>query len=186
MIGRALVPLAVAISGLACAIAPAQAEPVGCTTSIEWVHEGSNHYYGRGNVRCDTGRYKVKVVCSDLQAGTGYVVYGTQVVNAPATATTTCHSGNVARSVHAVEDPPPSGVTGCVSWAEWVAEGISHYYGRGKAQCDTGRYTVKIVCMNLQTGGTYVVHGTEVQAPDVAAATCYSGNIADTVEAVPR
>ncbi|MEH1016280.1 hypothetical protein V6U90_24635 [Micromonospora sp. CPCC 206060] len=79
-----------------------QTTPTGCTTWIEWVAEGSNYYYGRGNVRCSTGRYKVKIQCRNAQTGVGYVVYGTQAVYAPNTATTTCYSGNVAETVEAV------------------------------------------------------------------------------------
>ncbi|MGQ0838207.1 hypothetical protein [Actinokineospora sp.] len=191
MIRHSFRTLAAVVVGLLVLVVPAQAgtqaTPTGCTTWVEWVQEGSNYYYGRGNVQCDTGRYKVKIVCRNLQTGQGYVVYGTQAVNAPNTATTTCYSGNVAESVHAVQDPPATGVTGCVSWMEWVHQGSNHYYGEGNAQCDTGRYKVKILCRNLQTGQQYVVYGTQaVNAPGVATAYCYSGNVAQTVEAVPQ
>lgn len=169
------------------AVPALQSEPTGCTTWIEWVHEGNSHYYGRGSVQCGTGRYKVKIQCRNLQTGVGYVVYGSQVVNAPSAATTTCNSGNVAESVHAVQDPPATGLTGCVSWMEWVHEGNSHYYGRGSVQCDTGRYQVQIQCRNLQTGVNYVVYGTEaVNAPSLATTTCYPGNRAQSVSAVPQ
>lgn len=157
----------------------------GCTPWMEWVHEGSSHYYGRGRVQCDTGRYKVKIQCRNQQTGQAYVVTGSQAVDAPATATTTCYSGNVAESVFAVEDPRPAGVSGCATWKEWVHQGTIHFYGRGSAQCETGSYRAKINCRNLQTGGTYVVYSNVVNAPYVATTTCYSGNVAETVEAVP-
>lgn len=164
-----------------------QSAPTGCTTSIEWVQEGSSYYYGRGKVQCATGRYGVKLVCRNMQTGVGYVLSGTMVVNAPDTATTTCYTGNRAESVHAVQDPPGTGVTGCVTWQEWVHEGSSHYYGRGYAQCDTGQYTVKLVCRNEQSGVGYVRYGTTVvNAPNSTTALCDSGNTAETVQAVPN
>ncbi|MEU4774070.1 hypothetical protein [Micromonospora sp. NPDC023644] len=164
-----------------------QVAPTGCTTWVEWVQEGSNsYYYGRGNVQCATGRYKVKLQCRNQQTGVGYVVYGGYAVNAPGTATTTCYSGNVAEGVYPVEDPLPTvGVTGCVSWAEWVHQGSSHYYGRGTAQCDTGTYRVQIQCRNAQTGQRYVVYGPVVTAPSISTTTCYQGNVADVVSGVP-
>ncbi|MFG3716045.1 hypothetical protein [Micromonospora sp. NPDC047730] len=164
-----------------------QVAPTGCTTWVEWVQEGSNsYYYGRGNVQCATGRYKVKLQCRNLQTGVGYVVYGGYAVNAPGTATTQCYSGNVAEGVYPVEDPLPTvGVTGCVSWAEWVHEGSNHYYGRGTAQCDTGRYRVQIQCRNVQTGQRYIVYGPTVNAPSISTTTCYQGNVADVVSGVP-
>jgi hypothetical protein len=186
--------LATVVLGLTALTVPAQADPpaveaapTGCTSWIEWVHEGSSHYYGRGNVQCDTGRYKAKNVCRNLQTGVGYVVYGTQVVDAPAVASVTCNSGNVAESVHAVEDPAPAGVTGCTAWIEWVHEGNNHYYGRGKTQCDTGQYRARTTCRNLQTGQGYVVDASQVvTAPNEATATCNSGNVAEGVQAVPQ
>lgn len=55
------------------------------------------------------------------------------------------------------------------------------------SQCDTGNYTVQTVCRNLQTGQGYVVEtSTVVSAPNVATATCNSGNVAESVQAVPR
>ncbi|MFI1018354.1 hypothetical protein [Streptomyces sp. NPDC020965] len=185
--------LAAATLGLSALTAPAQAAPdtqappSGCTTSVEWVREGNHYYRGRGNIQCDTGSYTAKNVCRNLQTGKGYVVYGTEVVNAPGVATVTCNTGNVAESVHAVESPPVGGVSGCVSWIEWVHEGSHHYYGRGNVQCDTGRYQAKTLCHNLQTGQGYVVYGTEVvNAPGVATATCNRGNRAQSVHAVPQ
>ncbi|MEH1017858.1 hypothetical protein V6U90_32950 [Micromonospora sp. CPCC 206060] len=202
MFRRTFPTLAAALLGLSVLAAPAEAAPVtelapavgstlsaptGCTTSIEWVVEGSNYYYGRGKVTCSTGRYKVKIQCRNAQTGVGYVVYGSQAVNAPSTATTTCYTGNVAEKVYAVQDPPGTGVTGCAPWMEWVHEGSNHYYGRGRVQCDTGSYRVRIQCRNLQTGVTYVVNGTQtVSAPNTATTTCYSGNVAEVVEAVPQ
>ncbi len=198
-----LVTLAVAAFSLPLSAAPVQAAPMsapatqwsaaiaptGCTTSTEWVTEGSNYYYGRGKVQCTTGRYKVKIQCRNKQTGVGYVVYGSSAVNAPGTATTTCNTGNVAEKVYPVADPLPTGgaTTGCAPWMEWVHEGSNHYYGRGRVQCDTGRYKVKINCRNLQTGATYVVYGTQVvTAPGTATRTCYSGNVAESVEALPQ
>jgi len=181
--------LAMVVLGLSGLTAPAQAlpaAPTGCTTSIEWVQEGNNYYYGRGNLQCTTGRYKAKLVCRNLQTGVGYVKYGTLVVNAPATTTATCNTGNVAEGVYAVTDPPAAGLSGCVSWAEWVHEGNNHYFGRGIAQCDTGSYRVKITCQNLQTGQMYVVYGQQSTAPNTATGYCYSGNVAQSVEAVPQ
>ncbi|MFI2710561.1 hypothetical protein ACH495_10595 [Micromonospora sp. NPDC018662] len=165
----------------------AQAAASGCTTWVEWVQEGSNsYYYGRGNVQCASGRYQVKLRCRNLQTGVGYVVYGGYPVNAPGTATATCYSGNVAEGVYPVDDPlPTTGVTGCVSWAEWVHEGSNHYYGRGSAQCDTGAYRVQIQCRNAQTGQRYVVYGPTVTAPATSTTTCYQGNVADSVAGVP-
>ncbi|WP_146179897.1 hypothetical protein [Micromonospora sp. RP3T] len=165
----------------------AQAAASGCTTWVEWVQEGGNsYYYGRGNVQCTSGRYKVKLQCRNLQTGVGYVVYGGYAVNAPGTATTTCYSGNVAEGVYPVDDPlPTTGVTGCVSWAEWVHEGSNHYYGRGTAQCDTGTYRVQIQCRNAQTGQRYVVYGPTKTAPAISTTTCYQGNVADAVAGVP-
>ncbi|MER7420735.1 hypothetical protein ABT346_28790 [Micromonospora peucetia] len=201
MFRRTLTTLAAALLGLSALAAPAEAAPAaepaalavgstlsaptGCTTSIEWVVEGSSYYQGRGKVTCSTGRYKVKIQCRNAQTGVGYVVYGTEVVNAPSTATTTCYSGNVAEQVYAVQDPPGTGITGCAPWKEWVHEGSSHYSGRGRVQCDTGSYRVKIQCRNAQTGVGYVVYGTEVvNAPSIATTTCYSGNVAEQVYAV--
>lgn len=198
MIRHPFPTLAAAILVLSVLAAPAQASPVtqdmpatelaptGCTTSVEWVQEGNSYYYGRGKVQCSTGRYKVKLLCRNQQTGEAYVVYGTQVVNAPYTATTTCYTGNVAEGVYAVEDPPAAGVTGCATWMEWVHEGNNHYYGRGRVQCDTGRYKVKINCRNQQTGYAYVVYGTAVNAPYISTTTCYTGNVAETVEAMPQ
>ncbi|WDZ86756.1 hypothetical protein [Micromonospora cathayae] len=162
-----------------------QSTPTGCTTSVEWVQEGNHYYYGRGKVQCTAGRYRIKLVCRNLQTGVGYVTYGTTVVTAPNTATTTCNTGNTAESVHAVQDPPGTGLTGCVTWREWVHEGSSHYYGRGYVQCDTGRYKAKLVCRNEQTGVGYVRYGgTVVTAPGSATAQCDSGNTAESVQAV--
>ncbi|SCL34491.1 hypothetical protein GA0074692_3845 [Micromonospora pallida] len=204
MIRHTLSLVAAAVLGLSAVAAPAlaapapahavaqsdlgvQVAPTGCTTWVEWVQEGSNSYfYGRGKAQCATGRYKVKLQCRNLQTGVGYVVYGGLAVNAPGTATATCYSGNVAEGVYPVEDPLPTvGVTGCVSWSEWVHEGTSHYYGRGTAQCDTGTYRVQIQCRNVQTGQRYVVYGPVVTAPSISTTTCYRGNVADAVSGVP-
>jgi hypothetical protein len=162
------------------------AAPTGCTTSVQWVQEGSNYYYGRGNVQCTSGRYTVKLQCRNQQTGVGYVVYGGTAVNAPATATTTCYTGNTVDGVFAVEDPRPVGVlSGCTPWAEWISSGSNYYYGQGRVQCDSGRYKVYIQCRNLQTGQGYVVSGaTAVDAPATASTTCYLGNQAESVFAV--
>ena len=158
----------------------------GCASWVEWVHQGSNHFYGRASVQCDTGRYRVKAQCRNEQSGEGYVVYGTQVVSAPAEATVTCNTGNVAETVAAVQDPPASGTTGCVTWREWVTEYNSHYYGRGLAQCDTGQYQAEVSCHNVQTGQDYVRYGAVTSAPAQASVLCMSGNVAQSVVAVPR
>ncbi|WUH89621.1 hypothetical protein OG900_05305 [Streptomyces sp. NBC_00433] len=161
-------------------------EPSGCTTSVSWVTQGSNYFYGLGSVQCTSGRYKAKLVCRNNQTGTAYALYGTQAVNAPATASATCNTGNTAETVQAVADPLGTGLTGCVSWAEWVSEGSNHYYGRGSAQCDSGQYRVKIVCRNNQTGTAYVISGSgAVSAPATTSATCNTGNTAETIQAVP-
>jgi hypothetical protein len=165
---------------------PPPAGVAGCAPWVEWIHDVNGAYYGKGNIQCDTGRYRIKNVCRDNQSGLGYIIYGEQVADAPNVATTNCGWGHTAESVHAVADPPPEGVTGCTSWIEWVHDGTNHYFGRGKAQCDTGVYTAQTTCRNLQTGEGYVVNSTNAAgAPDVAIATCNSGNVAETVQAIP-
>jgi len=68
---------------------------------------------------------------------------------------------------------------------EWVHDGYnSMYYGRGTAQCDSGRYHVQIGCHSVQTGQDYVVYGPTTTAPATSTTTCYSGNVAQTVTAV--
>jgi len=61
---RIVVTLAVAMLGLVPIAQPAtaqvQAQPTGCTTSIEWVQQGSNYFYGKGNLTCSTGSYKAR------------------------------------------------------------------------------------------------------------------------------
>ena len=197
MIRRSLLTLAAATLGLTALTAPAHAAPAaaprvaptGCTTSVEWVQQGNNYFQGKGNVQCATGRYRAKNVCQNLQTGQGYVVYGTQVANAPATASVICNTGNVAGTVQAVEDPLPTGVgvTGCAPWMEWVVEGNNIYYGRGRVQCDTGRYKIQVNCHNLQTGQLYTVYGAQVvDAPATVTTTCNQGNVAESVVAVPQ
>ena len=74
---------------------------------------------------------------------------------------------------------------GCTTSMEWVQEGNHYYYGRGKVQCSTGRYKVKLLCRNQQTGEAYVVYGSSaVNAPSTATTTCYTGNVAEGVFAV--
>ncbi len=186
MVKRSLVVFVVAVLGLAgfSPVAGAVA-PSGCTTSIQWVQQGSDYFNGLGSVQCTSGRYKAKEVCLNNQTGAGYVIYGTQVVNAPATATVLCRTGNSGLSVAAVTDPPDSGLTGCVSWTEWVTQGSNLFYGRGQAQCDTGRYRVKSLCKNEQTGDYYILYGTQaVTAPSAVSITCNTGNTAQIVQAV--
>jgi uncharacterized protein (UPF0179 family) len=187
---KLLLVLAAVLLGVVGVVTPAAAQapqlaPAGCTTSIQWVTQGSNYFYGLGSVQCTSGRYRAKEICINNQTGAGYVIYGTQVVNAPATATVLCNTGNSAQTVYAVTDPPDSGQTGCVSWSEWVTQGSNYFYGRGQAQCDTGRYKVKVVCLNEQTGVHYVLTGTQaVTAPAAVSLTCNTGNTAQTVQAV--
>lgn len=157
----------------------------GCTPWTEWVHSGSNHYYGRGRVQCDTGRYKVHIQCRNLQSGQGYVVTGA-AVNAPDTSTTTCNSGHQAESVFAAADPRPSGMSGCATWSEWVHQSGSSYFGRGSAQCASGRYKARLSCRNLQTGSTYTTDSAAISAPNRATATCNFGNVADAVQAIAQ
>lgn len=161
------------------------AAPTGCNATMQWVQEGSNYYFGRGNMQCAIGRYKVKLLCRNQQTGVGYVVYGGTAVNAPATASTTCNTGNTVEGVFAVEDPKPVGVlTGCTPWAEWINSGGNYYYGMGRVQCDTGRYRVHIQCRNLQTGQGYVVAGAAADAPNTISTACNTGNQAESVFAV--
>lgn len=120
------------------------------------------------------------------QTGAGYVVHGTQVVTAPATTTVLCSTGNTAEVAYAVADPPGAGVAGCATWTEWVTQGSNYYYyGKGNAQCDSGRYAVRIQCRNVQTGQVYVVESYAVTAPATVSTYCYTGNTAETVQAVP-
>jgi hypothetical protein len=176
--------------GLTALAAPAsaapQVAPAGCTTSIQWVQQGNNYFSGLGNVQCTSGRYRAKESCINNQTGAGYVIYGTQIVNAPATATVLCNTGNSATAVYAVPDPPDSTLPGCVSWVEWVNQGGNNlFYGRGQAQCDNGRYRVKSLCKNEQTGDYYILYGTQVvTAPAAVAVTCNTGNTAQIVQAV--
>lgn len=165
------------------AIPARAATPTGCSTSMQWVQEGSNYYYGRGNLQCTGGRYKVKLLCRNQQTGVGYVVYGSTAVNAPSTVSTTCNTGNTVEGVFAVEDPKPVGVlTGCTPWAEWINSGGNYYYGQGRVQCDTGRYKVYIQCRNVQTGQGYIVTGgAAVDAPNTTSTSCNTGNRAESV-----
>ncbi|WP_326953860.1 hypothetical protein [Amycolatopsis sp. NBC_01286] len=193
---RWFLALVAAVLGLAALAAPAsaavqvaqvaQVAPAGCTTSIQWVQQGNNYFYGLGNLQCTSGRYRAKAVCINNQTGAGYVNYGTQVVTAPATATVLCNTGNSAQAVYAVTDPLDAGVPGCVSWVEWVNQGGNNlFYGRGQAQCDTGRYRVKALCKNEQTGDYYILYGTQVvTAPAAVSVTCNTGNTAQIVQAV--
>jgi hypothetical protein len=50
------------------------------------------------------------------------------------------------------------------------------YYGRGSAQCDSGRYQARLACHNVQTGQDYVVYAPVVTAPATSTGTCLSGN----------
>ncbi len=190
MIRRWFVGLAAAVLGLCFLPAPAQAAtpaaaPTGCTTSVQWVTQGNNYFQGLGNITCQTGTYKAKLVCRNEQTGTAYALYGTQVVTAPATASATCNTGNVAESVLPVNQPLGTGVTGCATWVDWVTQGNNHFYGRANAQCDTGSYKVKAICHNEQTGADYLIQGTQVvTAPASTSITCNTGNVAQIVGAV--
>jgi hypothetical protein len=168
--------------------AQVQAAPTGCTTSIEWVQQGSDYFQGKGNLTCASGSYRIKLVCRNQQTGDAYVKYGTQVVYAPGTATVICNTGNTVETVAAVAQPPGAGVTGCVWWGQWIQDGYNSYsFGRGTVQCDTGSYQVKIVCRNQQTGTAYILHGYQtVNAPATAAYTCNPGNTVETAAAVAQ
>jgi|GEM_PF-2971821 len=158
----------------------------GCIFWTEWVQQGSNYFQGKATVSCDTGSYRAKLVCRNQQTGTAYVKYGTLVVNAPATTTAICDTGNVAEQATGSSTAASTTATGCVTWSEWVSTGYnSGYYGRGTAQCDTGRYQVQIACHNNQSGANYVVYGYGATAPNLDTTTCYTGNVAQTVTAVP-
>ena len=157
----------------------------GCTPWAEWISSGSNYYYGRGRVQCDTGRYKVYIQCRNVQTGQGYIVTGA-AVDAPNTATTSCNSGNQAESVFAVADPRPSGMSGCATWREWVHQSGYSYFGRGSAQCASGRYIVRLSCRNLQTGATYTTDSAAIYAPNTATTTCYVGNVVDALQAIAQ
>ncbi|QKV73789.1 hypothetical protein [Amycolatopsis sp. Hca4] len=186
MVKRWFLVFVAAVLGMAGLSSPASAAaPTGCTTSIQWVQQGSNYWDGLGSVQCTSGRYKAKEICINNQTGSGYVLYGTQVVNAPAAATVLCYTGNSARAVYAVTDPPDAGVTGCVGWSEWVSQGSNLFWGRGQAQCDTGRYRAKVLCRNEQSGDYYILFGYQtVTAPAAVSLTCNTGNTAQTVQAV--
>ncbi len=175
--------------GLFALVIPGQAEataPTGCTTSVQWVQQGNNYFEGQGNVTCATGSYEAKLECWNEQTGDVYVKYGTQVVNAPATASAICDTGNVAEKVAAVAEPPDTGVTGCMSWTQWVFTGYnSAYLGLGVVQCDTGTYEAVIDCHNMQTGYDYTLYGSYATAPDTASGTCSNPYEAITVTAVP-
>jgi hypothetical protein len=189
-IRNSLLILAPAVLALGVATIPAEADPetelapTGCTPWIEWVHSGSSHYYGKGNVACAAGRYAVKNFCRNHQTGEGYVLYGGPV-DAPAVATVTCYPGNTAESVHPVEDPPPPFLTGCISWTETISDGTNYYNGRAKAQCDSGNYKAHVLCRNLQTGLGYIVESNAAAARDEVIATCATGNVVESIQVVP-
>ncbi|WP_329171628.1 hypothetical protein [Streptomyces sp. NBC_01477] len=157
----------------------------GCASWTEWVHQGSSAYLGNGLIQCDTGRYRAKAVCRNLQTGVGYVVYSTQVVSAPALTSVTCNTGNSAETVQAVADPPGTGVTGCASWTEWIHSSTNNYLGQGYVQCDTGTYAAAVTC-RYPTGQTYVVYGYAATAPNPSGAACYVPNEAVSIAAAPR
>jgi hypothetical protein len=185
---RLLMTAAAVLLGLFPLVIPAQAqaEPTGCTTSVQWVQQGNNYFQGKGNVTCATGSYEAKLECWNEQTGGVYVKYGTQVADAPGTASAICDTGNVAEKVAAVAEPPGTGVTGCMSWTQWVYTGYnSGYLGLGVVQCDTGTYQVMIDCHNMQTGYDYVLYGSEATAPASASGTCSNPYEAVTVTAVP-
>jgi hypothetical protein len=183
------VPAAVFLGlfGMVALSAQAQAvELTGCTTSVQWVQQGSDYFQGKGNVICTAGTYRAKLVCHNMQTGEMYVKYGTQIVTAPNTASAICDTGNVAEQATGSSTASSTSPTGCLTWSEWVSTGYnSGYYGRGTAQCDTGRYRVQIACHNNQTGANYTVYGYGATAPNTDTTTCYSGNVAQTVTAVP-
>jgi hypothetical protein len=190
MLRRWFVLIAAALLGLCFLPATAQAaspaaDPTGCTTSVQWVTQGSNYFQGLGTLTCQTGTYKAKAVCMNEQTGVGYVNYGSQTVSAPATTTVMCNTGNVAQTVLPVTVPAGTGVTGCATWGEWVTQGSNLFFGRANVQCDTGSYKIKAVCHNDQTGADYLVEGTEVvTAPAKVSITCNTGNVESAIGAV--
>ncbi|MFI1016083.1 hypothetical protein [Streptomyces sp. NPDC020965] len=211
MIKRWLLLLSAAVIGMSMMIAPAQAapdgapppaplsaaagagqarvasNPAGCETWAEWVGGGSTLYFGRGNARCQSGRYDVKNVCRSMQSGGAYVTYGGSPRYAPGVATVVCGSGHQAESVHVVADVATNETTGCVTWGEWVSGGGSMYWGRGAVQCDTGRYQAKNVCRNMQSDAAYVTYGGGWSNPrQTNIASCGSGHRAESVHAVPE
>jgi hypothetical protein len=190
LIRHSLLTLAAAALALCVVTIPAQADPAtelaptGCSVWTEWVHSGTSHYYGKGNVACAAGRYAVKNFCRNQQTGEGYVVYG-PALDAPNQTTVTCFPGNTAESVHAVEDPPPPYLTGCVTWIETINDGTNYYNGRAKAQCDSGVYKAQVLCRNFQTGHGYIINTNTAAARDVATANCATGNVVESITAVP-
>lgn len=180
---------AAVLLGLFPLVIPAQAQaaaPTGCTTWSSWVYQGNNIFEGQGNVSCATGSFEAKDLCWNEQTGDAYVKYGTQVVTAPNTATVICDTGNAAEQVAAVAEPPGTGVTGCMSWSNWVFTGYnSAYLGLGVIQCDTGSYRAKIVCHNVQTGWDATIYGSYATAPATASGICSDPWEALTVTAVP-
>jgi hypothetical protein len=182
-----VIPVQVEAAPIPTQAAPAQiqAAPTGCTTSIQWVQQGSDYFQGQGNVTCTSGSYRAKNLCLNEQTGAEYAKYGTQVATAPGTASVICDTGNVAEKVAAVAYPLGTGVTGCMSWTDWVTQGSDYFQGQGNIQCDTGSYKVKLLCMNEQTGVGYVKYGTQVvTAPAVVTLICNTGNVAQQVAAV--
>lgn len=183
MTRRVISAAAAVFLGLLALVIPTAAQaavPTGCTTSVEWVQQGSNYFQGKGNVTCTAGTYRAKLVCHNLQTGEMYVKYGTQVVTAPSTASAICNTGNVAEKVAAVADPLGTGVTGCIFWSEWVQQGSNYFQGKATVSCDTGTYRAKLVCRNQQTGAAYVRSGTSVvTAPALTSAICDTGNVAE-------
>lgn len=181
MIKRMAPAVAVVLLGLFGLVLPAPAQaatPTGCTTSTQWIQQGSDYFYGQGNVTCTGGSYRAKAECKNQQTGAQYVKYGTQVASAPATASVVCNTGNVAEKVAAVADPLGSGITGCMYWANWIQQGSNYFYGQASVQCDTGSYRIRISCHNQQTGQDYYVYGsTTVTAPNVTTALCNTGNV---------
>ncbi|WP_157244800.1 hypothetical protein [Nonomuraea typhae] len=90
-------------------------------------------------------------------------------------------SALVAAPAGAASAAPP---TGCRAWVERDSAGA---LSTGVAQCDTGRYKVRVECRDYASTSRWVVFGWEVPAPWRSEGYC-SGRTAyaHSAETVPR